>query len=114
TAFRRRHLDRRAERGVGERDGDVDDEVRAAPLVDRRLGHARDDDQVAGRAAAVAGLALALEADPRPVLDPGRDLDRVALPPALASSAVAARAGLLDDRAVAVAARTRLREAEET
>src|SRR5205085_5529689 len=111
--LRRRHLDLRPERGLAERDRDVDDEIGVAPLVDRRGGHARDHVQVARRPAVHAGLALAAQADPRPVLDPGRDLDRVALRPALAARAVAAGARILDHGAVAAAARTRRRQPEE-
>src|SRR5262249_39819384 len=54
----------------------LDDEVVSAPLVDRRGGDARDHYQVACGAAVLAGLALALEADARPVLDAGLDLHR--------------------------------------
>src|SRR5207342_3462114 len=71
------------------------------------------DDQIARWSAAVAGLALALEPDLRPVLDPGRDLHLVPLRAPLASGPVAARARLLDHGAAAVAARARVREAEE-
>src|SRR6266508_1144996 len=112
-AFRSRHLDARAERGVRKRDRYVDDEIRAAALVERRIGDARDDDQVARRAAAESGLALPLQANLRAVLDAGRDLHRVALRPALAAGPEAARARLLDHGAAAVAAGTRLREPEE-
>src|SRR5581483_10049227 len=58
-------------------------------------------------------LALALEADLRPVLDAGLDLDRVRAQPALAAGAVALRARLLDHGAVAAAARAGGREREQ-
>src|SRR5207253_200785 len=47
-----RHFDRRAERGLCVRDGHVDDEVGPATLEQLRRLDARDDEQVAGRAAA--------------------------------------------------------------
>src|SRR6266508_564117 len=103
----------RAERSVRERDRHVDDEIRAAALVERRVGDARDDDQVARRAATESGLALPFQANRRTVLDAGRDRQRVALRPALAAGPAAARARLLDHGAAAVAAGTRLREPEE-
>src|SRR5712691_6013618 len=56
----------------------------------------RDHVQVAGGAAADSGLALALEPDPRAVLDPGGNLHGVALRPPLAAGAAAARARLLE------------------
>src|SRR5205823_1752564 len=56
---------------------------------------------------------LAAQADLRPVLDAGRDLDRVALRPPLAAGAAAVRARLLDHGAVAAAARARLGEREQ-
>ena len=43
-----RHLDGRAERGVGERDGHLDDQIVAAPLEDLRRLDVRDDVEVAG------------------------------------------------------------------
>src|SRR6266508_4620845 len=116
-AFRSRHLDARAERSVRERDRHVDDEIRAAALVERRVGDARDDDQVARRAATESGLALPFQANLRTVLDAGRDLHRVALRPALAAGPVAARTRLrepeealaLDGHAAALALRANLR-----
>src|SRR5262249_13446132 len=108
-------LDAAAERGGREADRHLDDEVGlAAALVDRRGSHARDDVQVARRPACHAGLPLALEPNTSPVLDPRRDLHRVALRPPLAAGAVTAVARLLDHGAVAAAARARLREREES
>src|SRR5207248_9684173 len=111
--FGRRHLDARSEGGLRIRDRDVDDEVVAAPLVLGRPADARDDVQVAVRAAVLARLALALEADAGAVLRPGRNLDRVALRAPLAARAAARAARLLDHRPVPAAARARLREREE-
>src|SRR5215468_7284130 len=75
----RRDLDLRAKRSLVERDGDLEHEVVAAALVELRRLDARDDVEVAGRRAAEARLALALQLDLRPVLDAGGDVDRVAL-----------------------------------
>src|SRR5512132_2661695 len=105
-----RHLDVRAERRVGKPDRDLDLEVRAAPLVERRIRHMSYDDQIARRSAAVARLALALEPDLRPVLHAGRDLHSVPLRATLAAGAVAARARLLDHGATPVAAGARVRK----
>ena len=73
-AVRRRHLDRRAERRVGERHRHRHEQVVAPALVGVRRLDVRDDVQVARGRAAVAGLALPLEPDARAVLDAGRDL----------------------------------------
>src|SRR5262249_24642574 len=108
-----RDLDRRAERDLVEADRDVEHEVVAAALVELRRLHARDDVQVAGGRAAVAGLALALELDLGAVLDAGRDAHRVALGAPLTAGAAARPARRLDDRAVAAAARARLLQGEE-
>ena len=64
AAVGRRDLDRRAERGLVERDRHLEHEVVAAALVQLRRLDARDDEEVARRRAALAGLALALELDP--------------------------------------------------
>ena len=98
---------------VGNETGTCDDEVVAAALVRVRLRDARDDDQVAVRAAVLAGLALALEPDLRAVLDARLDLHGERAPPPFAARAVALRARLLDHGAVAAAARARLREREQ-
>ena len=47
-ALGRRHLDLGAERGLGVRDRNLEDEVGAPALVERRRRHARDDVEVAG------------------------------------------------------------------
>src|SRR5712692_2081079 len=111
---RGRHLDGRAERGLGVADRHLDLEVgRPAPLVQLRRRDPGDDVQGAGGAAAPAGLALAAQPDPRPVLHARRNLDGVALRPPLAAGTAAARARVFDHRAVAAAARARLREPEQ-
>src|SRR5918911_681678 len=110
----RRQLDGCAQSGFAQRHRHLDDEVgRAAALVQLRRRDARDDEEVAALAAAVAGLALALQADASAVLDAGRDLDRVALRAALAAGAAATLARILDHGPVAAAARARLRQREE-
>src|SRR5207248_8464048 len=111
--IRGRHLGLGAERGVGERDADLDDQIVAAARVDLRRRDPRDHVEVARLRAAVTGLALAAQADPRAVLDSRGNLHGVALRPPLAPRAVAARARILDHRAVAAAARTRRRQPEE-
>src|SRR5205085_2473872 len=60
-ALRRRNVDLAAERGRREGDRHLHDEVVSAALVRRRRLDPCDDDQVAVRAAMLAGLALALE-----------------------------------------------------
>src|SRR5581483_8175479 len=97
-----------------ERDGNVHDEIVAAPLVRVGARDARHDDEIACRPTVLAGLALALQADLRAVLHARLHLHRVRLDPPLAAGAVAVRARLLDHGAVAAAARARLREREET
>src|SRR5581483_11447900 len=72
-----------------------------------------DDVEVAVGAAVPARLALALEPDARAVLRPGRHLDLVALRRALAPRAAAVAARLLDDDAVAAAARAGLGQREQ-
>ena len=94
-------------------DGNLDDEIVAAALVERRRGHADDDVEIAGRPARAALLATALEPDPRPVLRARGNLHLVGLLHALSARAAARLARLLDDRPVAAAARARLREREE-
>src|SRR5439155_337376 len=112
-AVRGRYLDGRTERGLRERDRDLDDQVVASALVQLRRLDARDDVEVARLAAREAGLALALQADAGAVLDAGRDLDRVALRPALAPGAAAAGTRVLDHGPVAMTAWAGLRQGEE-
>src|SRR4029078_12716297 len=106
-------LDRRAEHRLRVGQRDADDEVAAAPLVDARRGHLREHVEGAGRAATVAGLPLALELDPRAVLDARGDLHLEPARAPLAAGAGAVLARLLDHGAVAAAARARLLEREQ-
>src|SRR5262245_18800710 len=113
VAVRGRHLDLRAERSLGVRDRDVDDQVRASSMEELGRLDSGDDVQVARRPAVGSDLALPLQPDARAVLDAGRDLDGVSLETTLATGAVALVARLLDHGAVAAAARARLREGEQ-
>src|SRR5204863_7184318 len=79
----------------------------------RRVGHARDHVEVAGRAASPARLALAGQANTAAVLHTGRDVDPVALDLLRLARPVAGRARLLDLRAGAAAPRARLRDREQ-
>src|SRR5262249_7684198 len=105
-ALGRRHLDGRAQRRLRKRHRHVDLQVGlAAPPIKLRGLDPRDDVEVAGGAAAVAGLALAAELDACAVLDAGRNLHLEASRPPLAAGAAAVRARLLDDCPVPAAAR---------
>src|SRR5262249_52197002 len=112
-AARRRDLHLPAESGGRERDGDLDDQIIAAPLVGVGLRDPCDDDPGAVRTAVPAALALALEPDLRAVFAARLDLHRVRAQSALATRALALRARLLDHGAVAAAARTRLGQREQ-
>ena len=108
AAARGRHLDGGAQRRLGDRDRHLDDEVVAAALEEVVGLDAHAHVEVAGRSAAHAGLALALDADLAAVLDARRDLDVVPAGLVLHAGAAAGRARVLDDRALPVAARARL------
>src|SRR6185503_18527009 len=111
-AVQRRHLDVGAAQRLGDRDRHLDLEVVALAPEHRRLADVRDDVEVAGRAAAQPGLALAGEPDPRALLDARRDVHAVLLELAQPALAVAGRAGILDHGAGAAAARARPRDRE--
>ena len=97
-----------AERRLDERDRDLDEDIVAAPL--KELVRTDEDVyiEVAVRAAAHARLAAARNADALSVVHTARNVDLDGLCNALASRAVAVRAGGLDNlsRAVAPAACT--------
>ena len=69
AARQRRHLDLAAAQRLNDADRHLDLEVLALLLEDRRGRHVGDHVEVAGRAAALSGLALAGEADPAAVVD---------------------------------------------
>ena len=73
----------------------------------------QEDVEVARRAAARAGLALAGEADARAVLDAGRNVDRERALAGDAAGAAAVGAGIVDDLAAAVAGRAGALDGEE-
>src|SRR5262249_49775868 len=85
----------------------------ALALEDRRVSDARDDVQIAGRAAVAARLALAGHPPLRTGAHAGRDLDLVLLDRPLGARPLAARARLLYHRAAAVAARARLTDRKQ-
>src|SRR5262249_57087258 len=89
------------------------DEIGAAALEQRRRVDVDHHEEIACGASGVPGLALALEAHFRAIPSTGRDLDRIPLRHPLAAATATALARLLDDGAVAAAARARLREGEE-
>src|SRR6185437_3265002 len=106
------HLDVGAQRRLGERDRHDDRQVVPGAPEDRMAADVHAHVQVAGRAAALAGSALALELDPLPVghagRDPGLDGPRAHRPPA----ARARGARILDDHSPAPAGGARLGERE--
>src|SRR6187431_661554 len=109
----RRHLDRAAERGVGDADRHRAVQVVAVALEDLVLLDPDLDVEVAVRATVRPRLAVTARADPHALVDAGRNLDLerlVLLDPPLA---VAGDAGLGNDLAAAVAGGAGLLDAEE-
>src|SRR5256712_5212160 len=74
VALQRRHLDLRAERGGGETDGELADDVIALASEGRMRGHLDQHIEVAGGAAVLARLALVRQAQPIARLDAGRNV----------------------------------------
>src|SRR6185369_10100691 len=107
-----RHLDLRAERRLGEGDGNGHGQVVAVAAEHRVRGDVDLDVKIARWPAALARGALALELDPLPVGDPGRDprLDRAAAHGAPAARALRAR--VIDHQAAAPALLAGLGERE--
>src|SRR5690606_18378465 len=103
------HGDGRAQRGLGERDGDVAVQVVVAALEELVLAHLDDDVEIARRTAVDSRVALARDAQPRAVVHAGRDLDLQRLFGENAPLAAAGLAWVLDHlaRAAAMAARPR-------
>ena len=106
-------LDLRAAQRLGQGQRDLDLDVVALAREDRRLEHVGDDEQVAGRSAVAARLALAGEADLAALAHARGNVDAVALDGPLAALAVAGRAGVLDDRPGAAALRAGLGDREQ-
>src|SRR4051794_38542022 len=110
----RRHLDRRPARRLGNRDRPRPLQVAAVEaLEDGRGRDPGDDEEIAGRPAALARLALAGEPDAGAVLDPCRDVHLVALGLLREAGARADGAGVLDDLSLATALRAGLADREE-
>src|SRR5918999_1623401 len=112
-AVQGRHLELGAEGGLGEGHRHGDGQVLVAAPEQRVRGDPDLDDQVAGGGAGLAGLALALEPDGGPVVDPHRDPDPELAGADLAAPALAGRAGVVDQRAAALAGRAGAGEAEQ-
>ena len=103
VAVQRRHRQLGAQRG--QRGGHVEDGHEVVAVAQEALigRDPHEHVEVAGRAAALAGVAAPGEADALAVGDPGRDVDTQRAPAHLAPAAVAALARLLGDAALAVA-----------
>src|SRR3954471_17631037 len=108
-----RDLDLGALQGLGDRERHLDLDVVALAGEDRRAVDVHDDEQVARWAAVRPWLALAGEPDLAALLDAGGDVRPVALGGAQPALAVAGGAGILDDRARAVAALAGLGDGEQ-
>src|SRR5215472_1281746 len=108
-----RHLELAAERGRHHRDRHAAMQVGAIALEEAVAADREEDVEVAGRAAARAGLALAGEPDAGAVLDPGRDVDRERAVALHAAGARAGRAWIVDHLAAPVAGRAGPLEREE-
>src|SRR5690606_16012622 len=112
-AVERGHLERAAEGCRRHRDRHLAEQVVAVALEQFLRLVRQEDVEVAGRAAAIAGLALAGEPDAGAVLDAGRDVDRERplLGDAALARALAAR--VLDGVAAAMALRAGALDGEE-
>src|SRR5207245_11342418 len=88
-------------------------QIGAAALEELVLGQRQEDVEVAGRAAADPGLALAGEPDPGAVLDARGNVDRQRPLAGDTPLTRAGRAGVLDHLAAALAARTGPLQREE-
>src|SRR5690625_611800 len=97
------YLDDAAESGGGHRYRHPAKEVGAFVLEEAMRGDVQDDVEVTGRAAALAGLALAGEANARTVFHACRNVDLKGLLSMHASGTVTALAGRFDDLALAPA-----------
>src|SRR5229473_5006811 len=107
-AVKRRYFHRPAERCSGKAHRHLAGEMAAFPLEDGVLANPDFDIQVAGGTAVSARLTLAVQADPVTGIDPRGHRHRQRLLLAHAALAVAGIAGIADDLAAALAARTGL------
>ena len=98
--------ERRAERGLGDGQGQVEEELGVATLEARVWRDMGDDIQVAERTAPWARFALPRQSHLVALVDAGRHGHAQLAPPLGAPVTTACRAGLVDDLALAVAART--------
>src|SRR3954451_17650879 len=112
-AMQRRHFDLGAADRLRDRERHLDLDVVALALEHRALLHVGHHEEVAGRAAVAAGLALAGEPHARALLDAGRDVHAVALRRPHDALAMARRARVLDHGAGALAAGARLGDREQ-
>src|SRR6202162_1030136 len=122
-AFRHLHpasaaVDGRDIEAAAERRGDHGDrhptvQVGALALKERVRSNRQEDVEIARRPAARAGLALAGEPDARAVLDPGRPVGGARALTRVPPRSGARRAGIVDDLAASVAARTGPLQGEE-
>ena len=101
----RRHLDGRAEDGLGEGDVGLVVQVVTVTLEAAVVLHAQVHEEATVRSAAQTGRAAVAQAHRRAVLDAGRHLDRQRRRLVAASVAATVRARRVDARAHAVAAR---------
>src|SRR5205807_2705960 len=111
--LQRRHLDLGAERELGERDGQLADDVLTLASEQRVLGHRDDHVEIALGPAGKPRLALTAELEPRAAVDAGGDLHAQILRDADAPGAAARGAGIGDDRAFAAALAAGLGDREE-
>src|SRR5580700_7610801 len=111
-AVQRRDLHLGAAQRLGDRQRNLDLQVVAAALEHGRCRDVGHQIQVAGGTTAVTGLALARQADAAAVTNTGGDVDAHALDGAHGARPVARRAGVLDDRPRAAAARAGLGDRE--
>src|SRR5512139_120641 len=107
-----RHLDLSAEGGLREGHRDRQGEVVALAAEQPVRAHVHADEQVAGRAAALAACALALEPDALAVADPGRDAHREGAGAHRPSAAPAVGARVVDDESATPALAAGLGEGE--
>src|SRR5262249_10897427 len=112
VAVERRHVDLVAERGLGDVDGQLVDDVGVLPLEVRVRRDRNHDVEIARRAAAAAELALARQVDLLAVVDAGR-YRHGDLPHRLDGAARAALPARLGDHLAASAAAIANRDVDE-